>query len=90
MVCKAWAPTSVTAAAIRNDIPQLSHDDYTPEMRRSFHALGCEVSEFPMNIETARAARSLGNPIVLGAPNVMRGGSHNGAVNAKEMIQEDV
>lgn len=80
----------LAAAACANDVTQLSHDDYTPEMRQHFHSLGCETSEFPMNVETAQAARDLGNPIVLGAPNVMRGGSHTGAVNAADMIASDL
>ncbi len=80
----------LAAAARANSIPQLSHDDRTPEMRQFYNDLGCAVSEFPMNEETAIAARDLGNPIVLGAPNVMRGGSHNGAVNAADMIARDM
>ncbi|MEQ9487813.1 MAG: alpha-D-ribose 1-methylphosphonate 5-triphosphate diphosphatase [Alphaproteobacteria bacterium] len=80
----------LASAARLNNVPQFSHDDRTPEMRRFYHELGCEVSEFPMNEETAEAARILGNPIVLGAPNVMRGGSHNGAVNAADMIAQDL
>jgi len=44
------------------------------------------VSEFPMNVETARAAAGGSDDIVLGAPNVMRGGSHLGWINASDMI----
>ena len=41
-----------------------------------------------MNIETARAAAAAGDAIVLGAPNVMRGKSHLGWVNATTMVAE--
>ncbi len=64
----------------------LSHDDASPQTRQWFRALGCRVSEFPMTIETARDAAAAGDQIVLGAPNVMRGGSHLGWVNASDMI----
>jgi alpha-D-ribose 1-methylphosphonate 5-triphosphate diphosphatase len=72
--------------AMANHVALLSHDDDSPDQRRWFRSLGCRVSEFPMNIETARAAADGGDDIVLGAPNVMRGGSHLGWINASEMI----
>lgn len=74
------------AAAAR--VASASHDDETAAMRRQFHALGCTISEFPTTVEAAAAARDLGDPIVLGAPNVMRGGSHNGSIAASPMIAE--
>jgi alpha-D-ribose 1-methylphosphonate 5-triphosphate diphosphatase len=39
-----------------------------------------------MTIETARAARLAGEHVILGAPNVLRGGSHNGAIAAAEAV----
>jgi len=81
---------TLASVARENRLPALSHDDTSPEMRRYYHALGCEMAEFPMNEETARTAMDLGNGIVLGAPNVMRGGSHTGAVNAAEMIAKNL
>ncbi len=53
-----------------------SHDDETPEMRRHFHALGCDICEFPMTPATAEESRRLGSGVILGAPNVLRGRSH--------------
>jgi alpha-D-ribose 1-methylphosphonate 5-triphosphate diphosphatase len=72
--------------AVANEVALLSHDDESPDQRRWFRSLGCRVSEFPMNIETARAAADGRDDIVLGAPNVMRGGSHLGWINASDMI----
>jgi alpha-D-ribose 1-methylphosphonate 5-triphosphate diphosphatase len=66
----------------------LSHDDASPQTRQWFRALDCRVSEFPMTIETARDAAVAGDQIVLGAPNVMRGKSHLGWVNASDMIAQ--
>ncbi len=62
--------------ARRHGVALASHDDETPDMRRHFHALGCDICEFPMNPATAGEGRRLGDGIILGAPNVLRGGSH--------------
>jgi alpha-D-ribose 1-methylphosphonate 5-triphosphate diphosphatase len=72
--------------ASQHGVALLSHDDASPQTRQWFRARGCRVSEFPMTIETARDAAAAGDQIVLGAPNVMRGGSHLGWVNASDMI----
>ena len=76
----------IAAEAGSRRVPLLSHDDASPEQRQWFRGLGCRVSEFPVNIETATDAASAGDAIVLGAPNVMRGKSHMGWVNAAEMV----
>jgi alpha-D-ribose 1-methylphosphonate 5-triphosphate diphosphatase len=76
----------VARHATAHGVALLSHDDESPEQRRWFRTLGCRVSEFPMNVETAREAAEASDDIVLGAPNVMRGGSHLGWVDASEMI----
>jgi alpha-D-ribose 1-methylphosphonate 5-triphosphate diphosphatase len=73
-------------AARTGGVPLLSHDDTSPEKRRWFRALGCRTAEFPTNIETAEEAASGGDDIVLGAPNVVRGGSHTGWINAADMV----
>jgi alpha-D-ribose 1-methylphosphonate 5-triphosphate diphosphatase len=66
----------------------LSHDDVSPRMRSEYRELGARIAEFPMNRETLAAAAGAGDVIVLGAPNVVRGGSHNGAIGAEEAIRE--
>jgi alpha-D-ribose 1-methylphosphonate 5-triphosphate diphosphatase len=72
--------------AVRHGVALLSHDDASPEQRRWYRSLGCRVAEFPTTIETAEDAANAGDDIVLGAPNVVRGGSHIGWTNATEMI----
>ena len=67
--------------------PMLSHDDASTEARDFWRGLGARVSEFPMNLEVARAARDAGDAIVFGAPNAMRGGSHLGSLSAPDMIE---
>jgi len=87
--CANEVPGSIerlSAAARANDIPLLSHDDISPEQRRWYRSMGCRLAEFPTTIETAQEAASAGDHVVLGAPNVVRGGSHIGWINAKDMI----
>lgn len=67
-------------------VPTLSHDDTSPEQRRWFRALDCRLAEFPTTVETAQSATAAGDDIVLGAPNVVRGGSHIGWIGAADMI----
>jgi len=68
----------------------LSHDDDSPEMRKTFRAQGVAIAEFPVNEATAREAAAAGDYIVFGAPNVVRGGSHTGWTKASDMIEKDL
>jgi alpha-D-ribose 1-methylphosphonate 5-triphosphate diphosphatase len=78
----------LAAAADRVGTPTLSHDDMSPEQRRWFRDLNCRVAEFPTTVETAQDAVDAGDDVVLGAPNVVRGGSHIGWIGAAEMIAQ--
>ncbi|MDJ0860056.1 MAG: alpha-D-ribose 1-methylphosphonate 5-triphosphate diphosphatase [Dinoroseobacter sp.] len=64
-----------------------SHDDATADRRQRYREMGVQISEFPETEATAKAARDGGDAIVLGAPNLMRGGSHNGNVSAEDMVR---
>jgi alpha-D-ribose 1-methylphosphonate 5-triphosphate diphosphatase len=77
----------VAAIAREHAIPMLSHDDATVETRQTFRDKGVSIAEFPMNWETAEEAASHNDNTVFGAPNVVRGGSHNGAISAEEAIR---
>lgn len=66
--------------------PMLSHDDSQPETRDFYRSHGARISEFPMNLAVARAARAAGDWIVFGAPNAARGGSHLGSPGAADMV----
>jgi alpha-D-ribose 1-methylphosphonate 5-triphosphate diphosphatase len=82
-------PDLITRMAERANaagIPTLSHDDTSPEQRQWFRALGCRVCEFPVNMETAQDAANNGDQIVFGSPNIVRGKSHIGWVNARDMV----
>ncbi len=63
-----------------------SHDDATADQRCWFHALGVEISEFPETREAAETAKLEGGKVILGAPNVVRGGSHSGNASAQDLI----
>lgn len=77
----------LAATARANGNVLLAHDEASPEERMYFRALGAKASEFPLTLETAKAARQMGEDVILGAPNVVRGGSHNGALNATEAVR---
>jgi alpha-D-ribose 1-methylphosphonate 5-triphosphate diphosphatase len=64
-----------------------SHDDTTPEHVAEARACGCAISEFPTTVEAAVAAREAGMGIVMGAPNLVIGGSHSGNVAAAELVE---
>lgn len=63
-----------------------SHDDQTGEARAVWRARGVTVAEFPETQEAAEAAHAAGNAVIMGAPNVVRGGSHNGNLSALDLI----
>jgi alpha-D-ribose 1-methylphosphonate 5-triphosphate diphosphatase len=65
-----------------------SHDDETPEHVADAAELGITVTEFPTTLAAARTARDNGMKIIMGAPNLMRGGSHSGNVSAAELAAE--
>lgn len=66
------------------------HDPETVEDVDALVARGGAVAEFPTTVAAARAARSAGLSVVVGAPNVVRGASHTGNVSARELVEEGV
>jgi alpha-D-ribose 1-methylphosphonate 5-triphosphate diphosphatase len=80
----------MVAAAHAAGLACLAHDEMSPEERARHRILGVGVSEFPMTRETALAARAANEPVVFGAPNVLRGGSQNNAVDAGPAMAEGI
>jgi alpha-D-ribose 1-methylphosphonate 5-triphosphate diphosphatase len=76
----------LAAAGAAAGLPMLSHDDASPDTRTGFRNLGVTVAEFPVTEMVATASALAGDPIVFGAPNVVRGGSHTGCPSAAEMV----
>ncbi len=63
-----------------------SHDDAQKPTRDDWHERGAHIAEFPETLEAAEAAKAKGDLVVLGAPNVVRGGSHKGNASAVDLI----
>ncbi|HBV55597.1 MAG TPA: alpha-D-ribose 1-methylphosphonate 5-triphosphate diphosphatase [Rhodobacteraceae bacterium] len=64
-----------------------SHDDRTFDDRASARSYGAALSEFPCTAVAAEAAFSAGEPVIMGAPNVVRGGSHDGNASATQFAR---
>lgn len=71
-------------------IPLATHDDTTVEHVEEGIKDGVTISEFPTTLAAARAAREKGLGIIMGAPNMVRGGSHSGNVSAAELARNDL
>jgi alpha-D-ribose 1-methylphosphonate 5-triphosphate diphosphatase len=71
-------------------IPTASHDDDSIQRIATMRNLGVAMSEFPITLDTARAAVSCGLPTILGAPNVLRGQSQSGSMRAIDAIRAGV
>ena len=82
-----WSqPNRLSIAAMCRDrnIALASHDDATHDRPRESHQLGSVIAEFPTTFEAAEASRKHGMNVLMGAPNIVRGGSHSGNVAAKQ------
>jgi len=67
-----------------------SHDDATlAHVEESVH-FGMHIAEFPTTHEAANASHAAGMKVLMGAPNVVRGGSHSGNVSARELAENGV
>lgn len=73
--------------AAQRGICLASHDDDTPERVEEMRALGVTLAEFPVNLTTAQHARALGMHVCVGAPNLLRGGSHENNLSARVALQ---
>ena len=78
--------TAVKALALDGRVRLLAHDLEDAEQVREATTWGAAVAEFPLTREAAAEALALGLAVVMGAPNVLRGGSHSGNVAAAELV----
>ncbi|TDH63986.1 alpha-D-ribose 1-methylphosphonate 5-triphosphate diphosphatase [Dankookia rubra] len=77
----------LAAAARAAGLPMLSHDDASLEDRAHYRGHGARICEFPMAEAVAADARVHGEAVVMGAPNVVRGGSHLGWASAAPLAE---
>src|SRR3984893_17785596 len=88
---KIYAATNmreIVALAHKYEIPLASHDDTTEENVADAISDRVSVAEFPTTIEAARGLHQAGIGILMGAPNVVRGGSHSGNIAAIDLARE--
>lgn len=71
-------------------VPLATHDDTTIDHVEEGVQDGVSISEFPTTLTAASAARERGLGIIMGAPNLVRGGSHSGNVSAAQLARADL
>jgi alpha-D-ribose 1-methylphosphonate 5-triphosphate diphosphatase len=88
---KTYAETNlraIVALAQAHHISLASHDDTTEENVTDAIRDRVAVAEFPTTMEAARGLHQAGIGILMGAPNVVRGGSHSGNIAAVDLARE--
>lgn len=80
----------IVAECQKRQLPLASHDDTTLADISLAVSEGVRMSEFPTTVQAARAAREAGMAIIMGGPNMVKGGSHSGNVSAAELAQLDL
>ena len=79
--------SQIVARCTALGIPVASHDDTVVEHVQQAAAEGIVLAEFPTTHDAARAAHQYGISTIMGAPNIVRGGSHSGNVSALELAK---
>ncbi|MBM2321196.1 alpha-D-ribose 1-methylphosphonate 5-triphosphate diphosphatase [Marivita cryptomonadis] len=82
--------TGAVAEARRYGAVLASHDDTTADQVDTSAANGVGFAEFPTTREAAAACRAHGIAVMMGAPNLVRGGSHSGNVAARELAEAEM
>ncbi|MEO7223743.1 MAG: alpha-D-ribose 1-methylphosphonate 5-triphosphate diphosphatase, partial [Devosia sp.] len=90
---RTYAPphrAAIAQACRERGISMASHDDATLAHVEEAVASGIDVAEFPTTLEAARASHEAGLAVLMGAPNVVRGGSHSGNISARTLVDNGV
>ncbi|MDT8328640.1 MAG: alpha-D-ribose 1-methylphosphonate 5-triphosphate diphosphatase [Roseovarius sp.] len=80
----------LAAHAHPHGVALAGHDDEGAERVAFMARVGATISEFPLDLDTARAGRATGLVTLFGAPNVLRGRSQSGALSARDAIAAGV
>ena len=64
-----------------------SHDDPDGDTRETYSLIGAKVCEFPTARAPAALAKAVNDPVLMGAPNIVRGGSQSGNIAAMELVE---
>ena len=78
----------IVGAGASHEIPLASHDDTTDDNVADAVRDRVAVAEFPTTLDAARGLHEAGIGILMGAPNVVRGGSHSGNIAAIDLAHE--
>lgn len=70
-------------------IPLASHDDATPDHVGEAIRDGVAIAEFPTTLEAAQTAHEQDLKVLMGAPNIVLGGSHSGNISALELRRQE-
>jgi alpha-D-ribose 1-methylphosphonate 5-triphosphate diphosphatase len=81
---------ALVALARRHGTPLASHDDTTAEHVAMSIGDRVAIAEFPTTMEAAHALHAGGVRVLMGAPNLVRGGSHSGNVATAELARAGV
>jgi len=76
---------AIADLCLKQGIALASHDDATGEHVAEALEMGVTLAEFPTTMEAARKSREAGMKILMGAPNIVRGGSHSGNIAASDL-----
>jgi alpha-D-ribose 1-methylphosphonate 5-triphosphate diphosphatase len=78
--------SEIVARAQARALPIASHDDATREHVAEAVENGMTIAEFPTTHEAASASRAAGLAVLVGAPNLVLGGSHSGNIAAIDLV----
>lgn len=81
---------SIVEMCLQRGIPLASHDDATYEHIEESSNFGMTIAEFPTTKVAAIESHKRGMNVLMGAPNLVRGGSHSGNIAAHELASEGV
>ncbi|MGG4604173.1 alpha-D-ribose 1-methylphosphonate 5-triphosphate diphosphatase [Paenalcaligenes sp. Me131] len=81
---------SIVGLCQTKGIALASHDDATTDHVNESAAAGMTIAEFPTTREAADLSHKLGLNVLMGAPNIVRGGSHSGNIAAAELARHGV
>ncbi|MEL6222772.1 MAG: alpha-D-ribose 1-methylphosphonate 5-triphosphate diphosphatase [Cyanobacteria bacterium J06626_14] len=68
-------------------VPVASHDDDSEEKVAISARRQVAIAEFPSRVDLAAKSQEYGASVLMGSPNLVRGGSHVGFMSVKEAIQ---
>lgn len=76
---------AITKLAREKAIAIASHDDATSAHVEEALSDGAVIAEFPTTADASAAAHQAGLAVLMGAPNLVRGGSHSGNISSREV-----